>query len=130
MSVFEWIKLCGGIGAVIGLITLGAFVKGKIDDAARIPALEHTIKDKDAFITSNDKHLGDLAAKLVQINSDRDAMLAEIDSLHKKLDQSFGILEAQGAKTNAAVNPVCMPTDADRSLRNQAIAQYTGTRPN
>jgi hypothetical protein len=122
--MFTWIKtylLYIKIAIALVLIiafTVGFFyVKGKLDTAAKVPALQAAIVDKQARIDYAYGQMGIISNKLTQIQTDRDTYHINLLSATIKINDLMKDL--QNAKKNSPVsNIICSPTNAERKLFN------------
>ncbi len=118
------IKLAGALILVAALAGVGVYVKHKFDLAAEVPQLNQEISDRDARI-SHDTDLAKDIQKLYQANeADRTAAEQAYNAWENGQAQLFQEIRRNGANTAAARNPICLPSAADRQLRNSAFSSF------
>ena len=123
----------GGILAVVAILGFAVWHYVALrDEAARVPGLEQTIKDKDAAIADRDTKMRDEARRIDALTT----RLSEIDADREKAEAALLATQSAIEKTAAAAveelaraipdNPACTyPDDVGRVLREQ----LDGLRP-
>ena len=117
-NLFFCLKLAGALALVVALTAACAYWQHLKSEAARVPLLSQRIASDDARATV-------LATRLAQVETARAA--AERALAQWQADKSLALqsLEKERQHAPAYTNPVCAPTDADRSLRNAAAIRLT-----
>ena len=124
-------KLAGGV-LLVAAITIGVTMflnhyHDLQDKAAMVPGLQAANKSLSDQIKANDKKAGDLAAQLKAAYAARDQALADFNLFQDQLRKFGTTLNGIAANANATKNPVCLPTDGERSLFNETIANFKRT---
>ena len=118
VNLFPWLKLAGVLAIVIALAAAWAYWRQVSAEAALVPQLSQRIASDDARASA-------LATRLAQVEKARAAAEAAFGTWQAGKTLALQSLEKEGQHAPAATNPVCAPTAADRSLRNQALGRLT-----
>lgn len=90
-------------------------------EAAQVPALNARIAQDDATATA-------LSQRLADVTKARDAADAALTAWQANSAQIIATVKKEGAHAAASINPVCAPSDADRSVRNDALVHLLGAQ--
>lgn len=118
-----------GIALLVAVVSIAAvtFVNhyhSLQEQAALVPGLQKANKSLSDQLTADDKKAGDLAGQLKAAYAQRDLALSDFNAFQGLLSK-FGLtLNGIAANANATKNPVCLPTDAERSLFNTNVANF------
>lgn len=116
------------IGAVvIGLYGwhLYADYENMKTQAAKVPGLEAKVSSYSAQAKANEGRASQISAELTKAEIQRDQAEADLHSWNDmKADLSKSLTEAT-KHASATVNPICLPSDAERQLWNTTLVALT-----
>lgn len=122
-QILSLAKMAGFAVAILGLGALGLYVKHVWNVYQSVPALEQTIKDKQAKLDYFAGRTVDISNKLVVVQEERDMLHDQVTAYQQTLKGVAANLKGNRANAAAETNPICQPTDSDRQLRNSLINQ-------
>ena len=118
-DILNWLKLGGALVAVLAIGAAYIHYRALEADAARVPGLEQRV-------ASDDSRAGALAAQLAAANAARDSADRALTAWQAGKTDIIDAIEKEGHHATAATDAHCAPGDADRKLRNDALARLTG----
>lgn len=104
--------------AIAGLIFVNRVFYWKAE-AAKVPGLEQKLSDYD-------KRAEQVLNKLLEAEQKRGAAEAALTAWQNYKSNITVQLQESARNAPASTNPVCLPTDPERKLRNDAIKQLLG----
>lgn len=119
-----------GIAILVGGISIGVisavhhyeYLKAQ---AALVPALKKANADLQAQAARDESRAAQAAIDLVQAQAARDQAVKDYESFRAISSQIGTTLQGLASHAQATVNPVCLPSDAERELFNSTVARYS-----
>ncbi len=118
-DILTWLKLGGALAAVLAIGALYIHYRALEADAALVPGLE-------TRVASDDGRASALAAQLSAANAARDSADRALTAWQANKTDIIETIEKEGHHATATTDAHCAPGDADRRLRNDALAKLTG----
>ena len=118
-DILTWLKLGGALAAVLAIGVLYIHYRSLEADAALVPGLEQRV-------AGDDSRANALAAQLSAANAARDSADRALTVWQANKAEIIDAIEKEGHHATAATDAHCAPGDADRKLRNDALAKLTG----
>jgi len=118
-DILTWLKLGGALAAVLAIGALCLHYRALEADAALVPGLEQ-------HVASDDSRANALAAQLAAANAARDSADHALTAWQANKTELIDAIEKEGHHATAATDAHCAPGDADRKLRNDALAKLAG----
>lgn len=118
-----------GIALLVVAITIsgGMFIshyKSIEAQAALVGPLQAANKSLGDQLKTDDGRAATDAQKIAAAYAARDQAIAAQTTFHNLADQIGTTLQGISKNANATKNPVCLPTDGERSLFNAAVARF------
>lgn len=124
-SKYTWMAI--GAAALAGFLYFGVYrpYENMKAQAALVPALQAANTDLANQAKSTEKRIAQVTVDLAIAKGQRDQAVADLGQWIASKNKLFTALTRMSQNAAATLNPICLPTSAERELWNSTLASLT-----